>query len=69
MYRISRFHQIMKALPRGAVDRIVQARLADKHSKGLDCWNQLLAMIYAQPSGTSSLRVLEPGLTASAPST
>jgi putative transposase len=61
MYRISRFHQIMKALPRGAFDRVVQTHQADKHSKGFDCWDQLLAMVYAQLSGASSLRVLETG--------
>lgn len=61
MYRISRFHQIMKALPRGTFDRIVQSHLADKHSKGFGCWDQLLAMVYAQLSGASSLRVLEAG--------
>ena len=61
MYRISRFHQIMKALPRGTFDRVVQTHQADKHSKGFGCWDQLLAMIYAQLSGASSLRVLETG--------
>lgn len=61
MYRISRFHQIMKALPRGTFDRIVQSHLANKHSKGFGCWDQLLAMVYAQLSGASSLRVLEAG--------
>lgn len=61
MYRISRFHQIMKALPRGVFDRVVQAHQADKHSKGFGCWDQLLAMVYAQLSGASSLRVLETG--------
>jgi len=61
MYRISRFHQIMKALPRGTFDRVVQTHQADKHSKGFGCWDQLLAMVYAQLSGASSLRVLETG--------
>lgn len=61
MYRISRFHHIMKALPRGTFDRIVQTHQADKHSKGFGCWDQLLAMVYAQLSGASSLRVLETG--------
>lgn len=61
MYRISRFHDIMKALPHNTFDRVVQAHQADKHSKGFSCWDQLLAMIYAQLSGASSLRVLETG--------
>jgi len=61
MYRISRFQHIMKALPRGTFDRVVQAHQADKHSKGFGCWDQLLAMVYAQLSGAGSLRVLETG--------
>lgn len=61
MYRISRFQQIMKLLPRGAFDRVVKTHQADKHSKGFSCWDQLLAMVYAQLAGASSLRVLETG--------
>lgn len=52
---------ILKALPRGAFDRIVHSHQADKHSKGFGCWDQLIAMVYAQLSGASSLRVLETG--------
>jgi len=52
---------ILKALPRGAFDRIVNSHQADKHSKGFGCWDQLVAMVYAQLSGASSLRVLETG--------
>ena len=61
MYRISRFQQIMKALPRGTFDRVVETHQADKHSKGFGCWDQLIAMVYAQMSGATSLRVLEAG--------
>lgn len=61
MYRISRIQQIMEALPHETFNRIVKAHEADKHSKGFGCWDQLIAMIYAQLSGASSLRVLESG--------
>ncbi len=61
MYRISRFHHLMKALPQNTFDRVVQTHQADKHSKGFNCWHQLIAMVYAQLSGASSLRVLETG--------
>ena len=61
MYRISRLHEIMKGLPRGSFDRLVQAHQADKHAKGFGCWDQLVALVYAQLSGASSLRVLESG--------
>lgn len=61
MFRISRLHEIMKALPRCTFDRIVETHQADKHSKGFGCWDQLVAMVYAQLSAASSLRVLETG--------
>ena len=61
MYRISRFHEIMKALPRGTFEQMADAHGADKHSKGFGCWDQLVAMVYAQLSGAGSLRVLETG--------
>jgi len=51
----------MKGLPRGSFDRLVQAHQADKHAKGFGCWDQLVAMVYAQLSGANSLRVLEAG--------
>lgn len=61
MFRISRLHDIMKGLPRGNFDRLVQTHRADKHAKGFGCWDQLVALVYAQLSGASSLRVLESG--------
>jgi IS4 transposase len=61
MFRISRLHEIMKGLPRGSFDRLVQAHRADKHAKGFGCWDQLVALVYAQLSGANSLRVLESG--------
>jgi len=59
MFRISRFADVLKQLPRGFFDRTVAQREADKHRKGFSCWRQLTAMIYAQLSGVSSLRTLE----------
>ena len=61
MFRISRLHEIMKSLPRGSFDRLVEAHRADKHAKGFGCWDQLVAMVYAQLSGANSLRALESG--------
>lgn len=59
MYRISRFQELMKLLPRGVFNRAVQAHEADKYRKGFSTWQQMLAMIYAQLSNCASLRVLE----------
>lgn len=61
MFRISRFHEFLQPVSRGQFDRWVRECEADKHRKGFSCWNQLVAMIYAQLSGASSLRQLEAG--------
>ena len=61
MYRNTRFTELMKALPRQTVEKVVSEHKAGKHSKGFRCWNQFLAMIYAQVSGYQSLRELEAG--------
>jgi hypothetical protein len=53
--------EILKGLPRGTFDRLVQEHQADKHSKGFGCWDQLVAMVYGHLSGASSLRQLESG--------
>ena len=59
MFRVSRFAELLKHLPRLAFDQAVRQYAAEKHRKGFSCWAQLVAMIYAQLSGASSLRVLE----------
>jgi putative transposase len=61
MYSISRFQELMKLIPRGVLERAVQTHQADKFRKGFSCWQQLIAMIYAQLSNTMSLRTLERG--------
>ena len=61
MYRISRFQELLKGLPRGIFDQLVMKHGADKYSKGFGSWNHLLAMVYSQLSGTTSLRHLETG--------
>lgn len=59
MFRISRFHDVLKALPRGVFDRLVAEQGADKHSKRFGSWDQLVAMVYGHLAGVSSLRELE----------
>ncbi|WP_116424023.1 DUF4372 domain-containing protein, partial [Pseudomonas citronellolis] len=59
MFRISRFHDVLKALPRGVFDRLVAEQNADKHSKRFGSWDHLVAMVYAHLAGASSLRALE----------
>ena len=48
----------MKGLPRGAFDRLVKKHNADKYSKHFGHWDQLIAMLYAQLSGTTGMRPL-----------
>lgn len=61
MFRISNFQQLMKGLPRGTFDRLVKRRNADKYCKRFGHWDHLIAMLYAQLSGTTGLRPLEIG--------
>lgn len=56
MLSISRFRQVLEGLPRSQFDRTVADLQADKYSKGFGRWDQLVAMMYVQLSGASSLR-------------
>ena len=58
MYSISTFQELMKGLPRSSFDQMVQKRNADKYSKHFGHWDQLIAMLYAQLSGTTGMRPL-----------
>lgn len=51
----------MKALPRGSFEQLVERHRADKYNKGFSCWQQLVAMVYAQIGGAQSLRQVEAG--------
>lgn len=59
MFRVSRFAELLKHLPRAAFDRAVRKHEVDKHRKGFSSWRQMVTMMYAQLSGVTSLRVLE----------
>jgi putative transposase len=61
MYSISRFQQVLKAVPQGAFDKIVQAHGGDRYVKRFRCRDQLVAMLYVQLAGAQSLRELEAG--------
>ena len=66
MLSVSRFHGLVKGIPRGIFDAAVARHGADKHSKGFRCWDQLLAMLYAQCAGATSLREVVGGFNAHA---
>ena len=61
MYRDTRFAEILKGLPRSVFDKHVRRLDADKHCKGFRAWDQLIALMYAQISGATSLREVETG--------
>lgn len=61
MFRITTFQEIMKGVPRGSFDSIVEKHNANKYTKQFGYWQHAVAMIYAQLSGASSLRELQAG--------
>lgn len=59
MFSITTFSELLKGLPRGTFDQVVKKHNADKYSKKFGHWDQLIAMLYAQLSGTTGLRPLQ----------
>jgi len=64
MFRISRFHALLRQVPRGRFENLVEQHGADKHCKGFGSWSQLTAMVYAQLAGAGSLRQIVTGFNA-----
>lgn len=61
MSTITTFQALLKGLPRAVFNRCAERHNADKGCKRFHHWDHLLAMVYAQLSGASSLRALELG--------
>ena len=59
MFSITTFSELLKGLPRGVFDQMVKKHNADKYCKKFGHWDQLIAMLYAQLSGTTGLRPLQ----------
>lgn len=59
MSTILTFHAVLKGLSRKEFDRAVTRHCADKYCKHFTHWRHLVALVYAQLSNASSLRVLE----------
>lgn len=64
MFRISRFQQVMQAVPRGTFQDLVDRYQADRYTKGFGCLGLLTAQVFGQLSGSRSLRDLETGYNA-----
>lgn len=56
------FNQLLDFLPRYDFEGFVSQYEADKWTKKLSCWQQLLCLLYAQAAGRESLRDIETGL-------
>jgi Domain of unknown function (DUF4372) len=56
------FHDLLKHLPWAEFDRLVETPGADARVRRLTTKSQLVALLYAQFSGASSLREIEAGL-------
>jgi putative transposase len=61
MFRISQFHALLKGIPRQSFDQIVREHQGDRYTKRFSCWDQLVAMVFAQCAGADSLRAVEAG--------
>jgi putative transposase len=59
MFRITTFQELMKGLPRSTFNQVVKKHNADKYCKRFKHWDHLIAMLYAQLSGTTGLRPLQ----------
>lgn len=52
------FRQLVEFLPQKEFYKLVKRYDADKWTKSMSCWNQLLLMMFGQLSGCDSLREL-----------
>ncbi|MDR0233291.1 MAG: DUF4372 domain-containing protein, partial [Zoogloeaceae bacterium] len=61
VFTITRFQEILEYLPRSVFEKLVEKHQSDKYGKGFKSWSHLVAMLYGQLAGASSLRTLEAG--------
>src|SRR5262245_11411475 len=58
----SLFSQILKFIPRDRFERAVRGCNAERHARGVSCWQQLVSMLFCQLGRAHSLREIEQGL-------
>jgi hypothetical protein len=61
------FHGVLKLIPWGLFDKLVDEYGANRRVRRLTTQNQLIAMLYAQLSGAESLRAIEAGFESHSP--
>ncbi len=52
-------NQLLDFIPKNKFDNFVGQHKADKYTKRLSCWQQLITLLYAQATGKDSLREIE----------
>jgi hypothetical protein len=62
LHHNSVFHQVLKPVPWGDFDRLVDRHQADRRVRRLTSKSQLLALLFGQLAGAASLRQIEAGL-------
>src|SRR5215469_1938196 len=60
-------HSVLKLIPWGALKKLVDEHGANKRVRRLTTQDQLIAMLYAQLSGSESLRAIEAGFESHSP--
>ena len=63
-YNTTILKQILQPISRYEFEKQVKFYEAEKHAKGLSCWNQFTAMVFAQITKQTSLKSIESGLRA-----
>ncbi len=64
MFRISRFRQLLQAVPRGRFDTLVDQHQGDHYAKAFGCYDLLVAQLFGHLNNSRSLREVEAGLNA-----
>src|SRR5712672_4284980 len=56
------FNQLLQLFPRTEFQSAVQATQAERHARGFSCWDQFVAMLFAQLGRAHTLREICGGL-------
>jgi FOG: Transposase and inactivated derivatives len=64
MFRISRFQQLLQAVPRGRFDSLVERYQGNRYAKSFGCYDLLVAQLFGHLNGSRSLREIETGFNA-----
>lgn len=60
--KVSLFSQVLRLIDRNVFNRIVREHQSDKHSKGINSWTHLVAMLFMHMANATSIRDITNGL-------